>query len=498
MNKEVVEMIHRIGSERSIPVDSLFEAVENAMVTASRKVLGPNANVLSAKIDRESGRLAVFGTKSVVDELEDAHAEILLDEARKLKPDAQLDDDIDMEITPEDFDRIAAQAAKQMITQRIREAEREMIYARYQGQEGRMATGKVMRFSKGDVIVQLDNAEAILPFREQAIGERFRFGDKIKAMIREVWDGKTERDPAKPPVKGERRRSSKDPQITLTRRDPNLVIALFEEAVSEIKEGVVTIRLVAREPGRRSKIAVLSSDSNVDAVGACVGMKGSRVQMVVQELQGERIDIVEYSSDLRRFVSNSLKPAEVESVEILVDESGRRRASVIVREDQHALAIGKGGLNANLASRLTGIEIDIVAESDMLKALKEARGELMLIEGMSERIATGLMMENIFTIQDLLTAGRAALMRIEGMDELSADTLLCAAAEAAAPSEEEEVVEMIEVEGEERELGEGEEYVEVYEEVEEVEEGEETPEADETTAEQMGGGADAASEQRTA
>ncbi|MBE7557852.1 transcription termination factor NusA [bacterium] len=320
MNKEVIEMIHRIGSERSIPVDSLFDAVENAMVTASRKVLGPNANVLSAKIDRETGRLAVYGTKSVVDELEDERAEILLEEARKLKPDAQLDDDIDMEITPPDFDRIAAQAAKQMITQRIREAEREMIFARYQGQEGRMVTGKVMRFSKGDVIVQLDNAEAILPFKEQAMGERFRFGDKLKAIIKEVWDGKTERDPAVPPVKGERRRSSKDPQITLTRRDPKLVIALFEEAVTEIREGVVTIRLVAREPGRRSKIAVLSSDSNVDAVGACVGMKGSRVQMVVQELQGERIDIVEYSSDLRRFVANSLKPAEVESVEILVDE----------------------------------------------------------------------------------------------------------------------------------------------------------------------------------
>jgi transcription termination/antitermination protein NusA len=475
MNKEVVEMIHRIGSELNISIDSLFEAVEAAMVTASRKVMGASANIVSAKINRETGDLSVFGTKSVVDEVEDDISEISLEEARQFKADADYDDDIDVEVTPEedDFDRIAAQSAKQMITQRIREAEREMVYEKYHGQESKLATGKVLRFARGNVIMAIESAEAILPFNEQAPGERFRFGDRVKAVIKEVWDGK--RDESRPAP----RRSSRDPQITVTRRDPNLVLYLFDEAVSEIRDGVVSIRLVAREPGKRSKIAVLSSDSNVDAVGACVGMKGSRVQMVVQELQGERIDIVEYSSDLRRFVSNSLKPAEVENVEILVDENGVRRASVVVREDQHALAIGKNGLNANLASRLTGIEIDIVAEADISNRMQDSLMALMGVEGITETIATGLLMENIFTLEGVQEAGLPALMRIEGMEEDTASTILASVDRVLSGEEDEEeeiVEEIIEVEeGEELELAEGEEYeyIEVIEEVYEDEEEEE-------------------------
>ncbi|MBZ0255820.1 transcription termination factor NusA, partial [bacterium] len=344
MSKEVLDIINRISLERNIPVQTLQDALEAALISASKKMLPPDVEVVEAELDRESGEFRIYANMEVVEEIEDEFTQILLEEARQYVDDVSPGEFLVIDVTPEDFGRIAAQSAKQVITQRIREAEREIIFDKYKNRTGDLVAGTVQRYEKGNVVVDLGNAEAILPNREQPQGERYRFGDRVKAIIADI------------------RKSSKDAQIILSRTSPELVLKLFEQEVAEIKDGIVSIRLIAREPGRRTKIAVLSSDSDVDPVGACVGMKGSRVQMVVQELRGERIDIIEYSDDKQRFVANSLKPANIESVEL--DVKGTR-ALLVVQDDELALAIGKNGLNAKLASQLTRCEIDIITESQL-------------------------------------------------------------------------------------------------------------------------------------
>lgn len=403
MRDTVMEIIERIGNERNISPEVLVEAVEAAMVSASKKMLGPGVNVSRASMDGEGGGFRVFASKVVVDEVRDETTEISLEDAQQYKAGAEIGDEIEIDVTPPDFGRIAAQSAKQVVTQRLREAEREMVYGRYKNRIGDLVSGSVQRYERGNVIVDLGISEAVLPFKEQAFGERYRVGERIKAYILDV------------------QRSTKEPQIILSRRDPKLLVKLFEQAVPEVAEGLVTIRLVAREAGRRSKIAVSSSDSNVDPVGACVGMKGSRVQMVVQELRGERIDIVEYSDEKRRFVANSLKPAEIASVDLSPDG---RSALLVVRDDQLSLAIGKGGLNVRLASELTGVEIDILSESELQENEQQAKAQLQAIPGVGEQLADLLMEQGFFSYEDILELGVEALQRVEGIGAKKAEKIV--------------------------------------------------------------------------
>jgi transcription termination/antitermination protein NusA len=403
MSKEVLDILSRISLEKNIPVGTLYDALEAALISASKKMLPPEMDVVEAELDRETGEFRVYANMEVVDEVEDEFTEISLEEARNYVDDVESGEELVIDVTPDNFGRIAAQSAKQVITQRIREAEREMIYDKYKNRTGDLIVGTVQRYERGNAIIDMGNAEAVLPSREQPPGERYRYGERIKAIIVDI------------------QKSSKDAQIILSRTSPTLVLKLFEQEVAEIRDGVVSIRLVAREAGKRSKIAVLSSDSDVDPVGACVGMKGSRVQMVVQELRGERIDIIEYSDDKRRFVSNSLKPANIESVEY---DSQSKRALLIVRDDELALAIGKNGLNARLASELTSVEIDIISESQLAERARKAKQELSMIPVVKDDWVDAFLSKGIIKANDIMNAGIEGLTQIDGLDEKTAKKIL--------------------------------------------------------------------------
>lgn len=405
MSKEVLDIITRISLERNIPVQTLQDALEAALISASKKMLPDDLEVVEAELDRETGEFRIYANMEVVEELEDEFTEISLEEARKYVDDVSVGEFLVIDVTPEDFGRIAAQSAKQVITQRIREAEREIIFDKYKNRTGDLVVGTVQRYEKGNVIVDLGNAEAVLPSREQPQGERYRFGDRIKAIIADI------------------RKSSKDAQIILSRNSAELVLKLFEQEVAEIKDGIVSIRLIAREPGKRTKIAVLSSDSDVDPVGACVGMKGSRVQMVVQELRGERIDIIEYSDDRQRFVANAMKPANIESVEL---DDKNNRALLIVQDDELALSIGKNGLNAKLASQLTKCEIDIITESQLNARELQAKKELATIPSLIDqsKLIDAMLVKGIINRRDILRAGVDKLTDIDGIDEKLAEAIL--------------------------------------------------------------------------
>lgn len=403
MSKEVLDILNRISLEKNIPVNTLYDALEAALISASKKMLPSEMDVVEAELDRETGEFRVYANMDVVDEVEDEFTEISLEEARNYVDDVEVGEELVIDVTPDNFGRIAAQSAKQVITQRIREAEREMIYDKYKNRTGDLVVGTVQRYERGNVIVDLGNAEALLPSREQPPGERYRYGERLKAIIVDI------------------QKSSKDAQIILSRSTPTLVLKLFEQEVAEIRDSVVTIRLIAREPGKRSKIAVLSSDSDVDPVGACVGMKGSRVQMVVQELRGERIDIIEYSDDKRRFVANSLKPANIESVEY---DPAIKRALLVVRDDELALAIGKNGLNARLASELTGVNIDIISESQVAERERMARQELSMIPLVRDGWADTFLAKGIIKANDILEAGIEGLTKIDGLTPAIAEEIL--------------------------------------------------------------------------
>lgn len=403
MRDTVVDILERIGSERNIPTEVLIEAIEAAMVSASKKMLGASVNVSRASLDPVSGEFRVYASKIVMDEILDEALHISLEDARKIDSKAELGEEVEIDVTPPDFGRIAAQSAKQVVTQRIREAEREVVYDRFKGRIGDMVSGTVQRYERGNAMVDLGVAEAVLPPSEQAFGEKYRVGDRFKAYVKDV------------------QRSTKEPQIILSRKHPNLLLKLFEQAVPEIAEGLVSIKAVARDAGRRSKIAVVSTDSNVDPVGACVGMKGTRVQMVVQELRGERIDIVEYSIDKSRFVANSLKPAEIKSVEL---SPAGKSAVLVVRDDQLSLAIGKNGLNVRLAGELTGVDIDIVSESELQENEQQLKEQLMAIPGVGEQLAEQMLEHGLFTYEDIIEMGVEALEKIEGIGEKKAEKII--------------------------------------------------------------------------
>jgi N utilization substance protein A len=375
------------------------------MVTAARKKLGVKDGV-EARFDPESGFIEVFHYKQVVEQVEDPATQMTLEEARREDPDAQIGDELGIRVDTSDFGRIAAQTAKQVIIQRVKDAERENIYMDYKDRKTEVVNGIVQRFERGDIIVNLGRVEALLPREEQVPRESYRPGDRVRAYILDV------------------RRAQRGPQIILSRTHPNFLMRLFELEVPEVSERIVEIRNAAREPGERAKIAVASNDLDVDPVGACVGMRGSRVQSVVQELRGERIDIIPWSPDPAKFVCNALSPAEISRV--LVDEDNQTM-EVIVPDDRLSLAIGKKGQNVRLASRLTGWRIDVVSETKAQERNDAARRSMMEIPGIGEMTVEILFMEGYRSAEEVAQSTEEDLAQVDGVGAERAKTLIQAA-----------------------------------------------------------------------
>ncbi len=356
MNAEFLEALNEIAINKGIDKEVLLETIEAALISAYKKNFGSLQNV-RVEIHRESGELKVYAKRQVVEEVKDKRIEISLKEAEAINKKFELEDIVETEVTPKNFGRIAAQTAKQVVVQRIREAERNIIYDEYVNREQDIITGSVQRQEAGHVYIDLGKAEAVLSPQEQMPGEEYSSHDRIKAYIVEV------------------KKTTKGPQIVVSRSHPGLLKRLFELEVPEIADGTVEIKSIAREAGSRSKIAVHSRDENVDPVGACVGPKGARVQTIVNELRGEKVDIVKWSPDPVVFVSNALSPAK--AISVIIEEAAKT-ARVLVPDFQLSLAIGKEGQNARLAAKLTGWKIDIKSDSqivDLIANMEEVKGE---------------------------------------------------------------------------------------------------------------------------
>ncbi|MBI5887295.1 MAG: transcription termination/antitermination protein NusA [Deltaproteobacteria bacterium] len=348
MSVNLTNIIEQVGKDKGIDRHVLIDALETAMLKAAEKRFGANKEI-EAHFNEESGEIELFLFKAVVEEPGDADHEISFDDARALDPEVALGDSIGVKLDAKEFGRIDAQTAKQIIIQKVREAERNIIFKEYSSKKGEIITGIVHRFEKGDIIVDLGRTEALLPKKEQVRREGYRQGERIRGMVLDV------------------RSEAKGPQVILSRTHPGFLMKLFHMEVPEVYEGIVEIKGAAREPGDRAKIAVVSHNTDVDPVGACVGVKGSRVQAVVQELKGEKIDIIHWSSESAVFVKNTLSPAQISRV--IVDDQAHAM-EVIVPDDQLSLAIGKKGQNVRLAAKLTGWKIDIHTETES-KAAKE-------------------------------------------------------------------------------------------------------------------------------
>ena len=349
-NISLKHAIEQIVKEKGIDRQVVLEAMEQAVLTAANKKYR-NSRDLEARYNPETGEVELFEFVTVVEEVEDSYKEITLEEAREIDPDVEVGDSLGEKLDASGFTRIAAQTAKQVIIQKVREAERDTIFSEYSDRQWEIITGMVRRFEKGDLLIDLGRADAILPAKEQMPREVYRPGDRIRAIITDI------------------RMTTKGPQIILSRVHPSMLAKLFEAEVPEVAEGLVEINAIVRDPGSRAKLAVSSNDPDVDPVGACVGMRGSRVQNVVSELRGEKIDIIPWSEDIARFACNALSPAQVSKV--FVDEENRS-LEVIVADDQLSLAIGKRGQNVSLAAQLTGCRIDIKSEAKAAEAELQA------------------------------------------------------------------------------------------------------------------------------
>ena len=342
MNKEFIQAIADLEKERHIPKDVLIEAIESALVSAYKKNYGTSQNV-RVDIDQENGDINVYMRMDIVDEVEDEYTQISLEEAREIDYRYEVGDVVEYQVTPRDFGRIAAQTAKQVVVQRIREAERGMIFDNFITRQGEIVTGTVQRVSNETLFINVGNTEGILSPNEQVPGEHYNINDRLKVYIMDV------------------RKSNKGPQVFLSRSHPGLVKRLFELEVPEIEDGTVEIKGIAREAGSRTKMAVYTEFENVDPVGACVGTRGARVQAIVDELHGEKIDIITWSEDPKVLIANVLSPSKVEQV--IISDEAEKSATVVVPDYQLSLAIGKEGQNVRLAARVSGWKIDIKSRS---------------------------------------------------------------------------------------------------------------------------------------
>lgn len=341
MNREFIKAVEELEKEKEISKELLIDAIESALVSAYKKNYGTSQNV-RVNIDKETGDIKVFMRQDIVETVEDNFAEISLEDAREIDPKYQVGDVIEKQVTPKDFGRIAAQTAKQVVVQRIREAERGMIYDDYANKQSEIINGVIHRVSNDTVFVSMGKTEGILAATEQVPGEKYVVNNRIKVYIMDV------------------KKTTKGPQVYLSRSHPGLVKRLFELEVPEIQDGIVEIKSISREAGSRTKMAVYTADENVDPVGACVGTRGTRVQVIVDELFGEKIDIINWSDDPEKLISSALSPAKVEKV--IINEEGKS-ATVVVPDYQLSLAIGKEGQNVRLAAKLCGWKIDIKSHS---------------------------------------------------------------------------------------------------------------------------------------
>ena len=353
-NKELILALEELEKEKGMDKEYLLEAIETALVTAYKRNFDSLENV-KVEMDRQTGATHLYAIKKVVEKVEDPETEIELKEAQKINPDYNLDDEINIEIVPRDFGRIAAQTAKQVIIQKLREAEREIVYSEFEERKGEIVSGLIQKADGNIVVMDLGKLEGVMPKKEQIPTETYRVNDKIKGYIVKVEKGQ----------KGA-------PQVIVSRSHPDFVRKLLEFEIPEIYEGVIEIKSVSRDPGYRSKVAVYSPDPNIDPVGSCVGQKGVRIQNVINELNGEKIDVIEWNEDPSIYIAASLLPAQILAVDIKPEN---KFAQVIVPDDQLSLAIGKSGQNARLAARLTDWKIDIKSETQFRELLSKAQEE---------------------------------------------------------------------------------------------------------------------------
>ena len=417
MNYEVIEALAQIIREKNVEREVVWDTVKTGLITAAKKRFGTGDDNVDVRIDEQLGTIEMAAVWEVVDEVEDPETQISLVTAKGMDPEAEIGGRVEQALAFEEFGRNAIQAVKQVVVQRVREAERENVYEMYKDRVNEIIIGSVQQVDRGNIIVKIERTEALLPWREQIRRERYRQGETIRAYILDVQND----------IKG--------PQVILSRSCEAFLELLFRMEVPEIHEGIVEIKASAREPGDRSKIAVLSHDDRVDAVGACVGMKGTRVQAVVRELNNERIDIVPWSNDPSSFVTQALRPAEVAQVQILDIEKKDMR--VVVEDDQLSLAIGKAGQNARLAVKLTGWNIDLIKRSDLEKQLitetfgsddseSVEAGSIADVDGISEKLAQKLEDAGYTTVESLQQATADELQAISGIGGVTAGKIITA------------------------------------------------------------------------
>ncbi|MCX6116913.1 MAG: transcription termination factor NusA [Proteobacteria bacterium] len=406
---DLKSVISGVSRDKNLSKAVIIDALEQAVIHAARRVHGPNAD-LEAHYNESLDEIELFQFRTVVDDVQDRDTEIASPEAAKLDPEAQLGDAIGVKLDKAAFGRIAAQSAKQIIVQKVRDAERLQIFDEFKDRVGEILSGHVRRIERSDIVVDLGRTEAIIPYREQIPTEKYKIKDRVQGYVLEV------------------KRSSRGPQIVMSRAHSGFVVRLFEQNVTEIYDGIVTIESAARDPGFRTKIAVHSRDSAVDPVGACVGMKGSRVESVRQELNGEKIDIVPWDSDPARFVCNALHPAAV--TKVIVDEASHSM-EVIVGDDQLSLAIGKRGQNVRLAAQLTGWRLDIKSEARLQQELVGAKELIASIAGLGMMAAEILVNEGVKSVADVSEMSPRTLVRLLNLNETESEAVIASAKDLA-------------------------------------------------------------------
>jgi transcription termination/antitermination protein NusA len=413
MNADFLAVLEFWEREKGINRDVLVTAVEEAVLSAAKKAVGP-ARELRVAIDQKNGDIRAYAKLIVSEKVNNKHDQISVFDAHRIKPDAQVGDELEVEVTPVGFGRIAAQYAKQALVTQIRRAEKQLIFTEFKDRVGDVISGTVRRFERSDVIVDLGKYEALLPNRERVPTEEYQPGERVRCYVKAVEQG------------------PHGPEIILSRSDPRFVIKLFQLEVSEINDRTIEIKGIAREPGFRTKLAVWTRDEKVDPVGACVGLRGQRVKNIVRELNNEKVDIIRWDPNIKTFITNALAPAKLKAFE--VDEANRR-VRIMVSEDQLSLAIGKRGQNARLTSKLTGWQVDIEAEVVVTKGFEEKVAEavalLATIPGITREQADALVHHGLTRLEDLLQADEADLTGIPQLGEQAGPILEAARAEAA-------------------------------------------------------------------
>ena len=413
MNADFIAGLEFWEREKGVSRETLMAAVHEALLQAAKKAVGP-ARELRVEINQKNGDIKAFAKLIVAEKVVSQHDQISLFDARRINAEAKVGDEVEKEVTPQGFGRIAAQYAKQALMQKVRQAEKALILTEYKDRVGDIVSGTVRRFDRSDVIMDLGKFEAIMPNKERVPTEEYQVGERIRCLVKAVQEG------------------PHGPEIILSRADTKFIVKLFQLEVSEINDGTIEIKGIAREPGFRTKMAVYSRDAKVDPVGACVGLRGQRVKNIVRELNNEKVDVIPWSSDIKTFVTKALEPAKVHSIE--ADES-RKRLHILVSEDQLSLAIGKRGQNARLTARLTGWEVDIDAEHVVTKGfdekVAEAVDQIAAIPGITREQADALVHAGVTRLEDLLQAEPGDISDIPQVGDNAAAVLEAARAEAA-------------------------------------------------------------------